>query len=149
MRLSFKSYTSMERSSRNFQPSSSNRKFQAVFTSSNRHFTENSRWVLLISRSSSCPRMTIFSSAQCSEKIITVQKRTATVRYIHNVNLKGSERSKASVLPCRPKSDSCSLLSKIQAKTALSIACSRSRRESFQLVCPNQNYRFVIRLYCS
>ena len=37
----------MERPSRNFQPSSSNRKLQAIFASPNRYFTENSRWVLL------------------------------------------------------------------------------------------------------
>ena len=35
----------MERSSRNFQPSSSNRKFQAIFPPPNRYFTENSRQV--------------------------------------------------------------------------------------------------------
>ena len=35
----------MELSSRNFQPSSSKRKFQAKFASPNRYFTENSRWV--------------------------------------------------------------------------------------------------------
>ena len=37
----------MERSSRNFQPSSSYRKFQAIFASPNRYFRENSRWVPL------------------------------------------------------------------------------------------------------
>ena len=37
----------MERSSINFQPFSSKRKFQAIFASSNRYFTENSRWVPL------------------------------------------------------------------------------------------------------
>ena len=37
----------MERSSRNFQLSSSNRKFQAIFASPNRYFIENSRWVPL------------------------------------------------------------------------------------------------------
>ena len=37
----------MERSSRNFQPSSSKIKFQAIFASPNRHFTENSRQVAL------------------------------------------------------------------------------------------------------
>ena len=35
-------------SPRNFQPSSSTRKFQVVFASPNRYFTENSRWVPLI-----------------------------------------------------------------------------------------------------
>ena len=35
----------MDESSRTFQPSSSNRKFQAIFASLNRYFTENSRWV--------------------------------------------------------------------------------------------------------
>ena len=35
----------MERSSRNFQPFSSKRKFQAIFSSPNRYVTENSRWV--------------------------------------------------------------------------------------------------------
>ena len=39
----------MERSSRNFQPSSSCRKLQAIFASPNRYFPENSRWVPLIS----------------------------------------------------------------------------------------------------
>ena len=34
-------------SSRNFEPSSSNRKFDAAFASSNIYFTENSRWVPL------------------------------------------------------------------------------------------------------
>ena len=37
----------MERSSRNFLPSSNKRKFQAIFASPNRYFTENSRWVPL------------------------------------------------------------------------------------------------------
>ena len=37
----------MERSFGNFQPSSSNKKFQAIFASLNRYFTENSRWVPL------------------------------------------------------------------------------------------------------
>ena len=41
--ISFKSCTRMKRSSRNSQPSSSNRKFQAIFASHNRYFTENSR----------------------------------------------------------------------------------------------------------
>ena len=36
-----------ERSSRNFQPSSSYRKFQAIFASPNRYFRKNSRWVPL------------------------------------------------------------------------------------------------------
>ena len=35
----------MERSSRNYQPSSSKRKLQAAFASPNRYFKENSRWV--------------------------------------------------------------------------------------------------------
>ena len=38
----------MERSYRNFLPSSSKRKFQATCASPNRYFTENSRWVPLI-----------------------------------------------------------------------------------------------------
>ena len=38
----------MERSSINFQSSSSNRKFQATFASPNGYFTENSRWMPLI-----------------------------------------------------------------------------------------------------
>ena len=37
----------MERSSRSFQPSQAVRKFQAIFASPNRYFTENSRWVPL------------------------------------------------------------------------------------------------------
>ena len=37
----------MERSSRNFKPSLSYRKFQAIFASPIRYFTENSRWVRL------------------------------------------------------------------------------------------------------
>ena len=37
----------MEQSSRNFRPSSSYRKVQAIFVSSNRYFRENSRWVPL------------------------------------------------------------------------------------------------------
>ena len=37
----------MERSSRNFQSSSNDRKFQAIFASLNRYFTENARWVPL------------------------------------------------------------------------------------------------------
>ena len=37
----------MEQSSRNFQPSSSDRKFQAIFASPNRYFRENSCWVPL------------------------------------------------------------------------------------------------------
>ena len=41
----------MERSSRNLQPSLSKRKFQVIFSSPNRYFTENSRWVPLIYRS--------------------------------------------------------------------------------------------------
>ena len=38
----------MEKSSTNFQPSLSYRKFQAIFPSPNRYFTENSRWVPLV-----------------------------------------------------------------------------------------------------
>ena len=45
--ISFENCTGMERSSRNFQPSSSNRKFQAILASPNRYFTENSGWVPL------------------------------------------------------------------------------------------------------
>ena len=37
----------MERSSRNFQSSSNDRKFQAIFASPNIYFTENARWVPL------------------------------------------------------------------------------------------------------
>ena len=37
----------MERSPRNFQSSSNDRKFQAIFASPNIYFTENVRWVLL------------------------------------------------------------------------------------------------------
>ena len=37
----------MERSSRNFQSSSNDRKLQAKFASANRYFTENARWVPL------------------------------------------------------------------------------------------------------
>ena len=38
----------MERSTRNFQPSSSNGNFYALFASPNRYFTENTRWVPLV-----------------------------------------------------------------------------------------------------
>ena len=57
----------MERSSRNFQPSSSKRKFQAKFASLNRYFTENSRWVPLTSMQTLCYGI---ESAHIRESII-------------------------------------------------------------------------------
>ena len=55
----------MELSSRNFQPSTSNRKFQAIFSSPNRYFTENSRW---------CPCCMAFQFMQLAYQIPTLFK---------------------------------------------------------------------------
>ena len=46
--ISYENCTRKQRSSRNFQPSSSYRNIQAIFAYPNRLFTENSRWVPLI-----------------------------------------------------------------------------------------------------
>ena len=45
--ISFENRTRIEWSFRNFQPSSSYRIFYVIFASSNRYFSENSRWVPL------------------------------------------------------------------------------------------------------
>ena len=67
----------MERSPRNSQPSSRYRKFQAIFASPNRYFTEKSLWVPLHG-----PRGVHLSQrVDCNNKLVKKQRRVIYTEY--------------------------------------------------------------------
>ena len=93
----------MERSSRNFQPSSSQRKFQAKFASPNRYFTENSRWVPLLNVGkltsyciSRCVQFSLQSPKDCEKRLAIVYNgkrsewspiRSVIIRVINKIRI--------------------------------------------------------------
>ena len=77
--ISFENRTRIEWSFRNFQPSSSYRIFYVIFASSNRYFSENSRWVPLYYNKAlfkqSSQSICIKSRIHCSSYTLVLKNR--------------------------------------------------------------------------
>ena len=118
--IGFENCTWMERTSGNFQPSSSYGKFQAIFASSNIYFRENSRWVPLNKYKLAVPKphsefhkRSLSHSGNVLWNSLTLEVRQLTSLYVFKGKLKNLNLEICNIFT-RPPCKACFLLLLLQ-----------------------------------